>query len=315
MKHWLGHAFRQYGILIGFLCVIVAISILEPSFFTTHNLTNVLRQTSIIGIMAVGMTFVILTAGIDLSVGSVLALTGIVCASLEQRGLPVVVVVLLTLLLGALIGTINGIVITKGKVTPFVVTLGMMRIARGSAHILLEELTGSQQPISRFGSAFRFLGTGELFNVPVPIIVFGLSVLIAAAVLRHTTLGRYTYAVGGNEEAVKLSGINVDFYKASAYTICGLTAALGSVVLTARLDAAEPIAGAGYELDVIAAVVIGGTSLMGGRGGVWGTLIGALLIGTINNGMNLLMISSYYQLVVKGIIIVAAVLLDRLREE
>lgn len=314
MTHWLGHAFRQYGILIGFLCVICVLSVLEPAFLTTHNLTNVLRQTSIIGIMAVGMTFVILTAGIDLSVGSVLALTGVVGASLVQEGLPVAIAIFLTLLLGAIIGTINGIVITKGKVTPFVVTLGMMSIARGAAHIYLEVLTESQQPISGFGPAFRFLGSGELFNVPVPIIVFAASVLMAATVLRQTTLGRYTYAVGGNEEAVKLSGVSVDFYKASAYTICGATAALGAVVLTSRLNAAEPIAGDGYELDVIAAVVIGGTSLMGGRGGVWGTLIGALLIGTINNGMNLLMISSYYQLVVKGVIIVAAVLLDRLRE-
>ena len=148
----------------------------------------------------------------------------------------------------------------------------------------------------------------------MPIIIFALTVLFAAAILRHTLLGRYMYAIGGNEEAARLSGISVDFYKTSAYAICGLTSALGAIVLTSRLNAAESIAGMGYELDVIAAVVIGGTSLMGGRGGVWGTLIGALLIGTINNGMNLLMISSYYQLVVKGVIIVAAVLLDRLRE-
>ncbi len=310
MKHWLGHALRQYGILLGFLCVIVVLSILEPAFLTTHNLTNIMRQTSIIGIMAVGMTFVILTAGIDLSVGSILALTGVVCASLEHRGLPVVAVVAVTLVLGAFIGTVNGVVTTKGKVTPFVVTLGMMSIARGLAHIYT-----NGEPISGFGRPFRFIGSGEVFNVPVPIIVFALTVLIAAAILRHTTLGRYAYAIGGNEEAVRLSGISVDFYKTSVYAICGLTAALGAIVLTSRLNAGESIAGMGYELDVIAAVVIGGTSLMGGRGGVWGTLIGALLIGTINNGMNLLMISSYYQLVVKGVIIVAAVLLDRLREE
>jgi ribose/xylose/arabinose/galactoside ABC-type transport system permease subunit len=310
MKHWLEHAFRQYGIFLGFLCVIVALSILEPAFLTTHNLINIMRQTSVIGIMAVGMTFVILTAGIDLSVGSILALTGVVCASLEHRGLPVPVVVAGTLLLGALIGTVNGVVTTKGRVTPFVVTLGTMSIARGLSHIY----TGGE-PISGFGTAFRFIGSGEILGVPVPIVIFALTVLIAAAVLRHTTLGRYTYAIGGNEEAVRLSGIAVDFYKTSAYAICGLTSALGAVVLTSRLNAGESIAGMGYELDVIAAVVIGGTSLMGGRGSVWGTLIGALLIGSINNGMNLLMISSYYQLVVKGAIIVAAALLDRLREE
>ncbi|NLX56619.1 MAG: ribose ABC transporter permease [Planctomycetaceae bacterium] len=308
MKHWIGTALRQYGIFLGLIGVVIVLSACEPRFLAVENLTNILRQTSVIGIMAVGMTFVILTAGIDLSVGSILALTGVVCASLEHRGWPVVAVVAATLALGALIGTLNGIVTTVGRVTPFVVTLGTMSIARGLSHIY----TGGQ-PISRFGAAFRYLGTGEFLGVPVPILIFALTVLLAAAVLRHTVLGRYLYAIGGNEEAALLSGISVTVYKTLAYTICGLTAALGAVVLTSRLDAGESIAGIGYELDVIAAVVIGGTSLLGGRGGVWGTLIGALLIGTINNGMNLLMISSYYQLVVKGVIIVVAVLLDRLR--
>lgn len=309
MKHNIGYAFRQYGILLGFLGVIVILSVLEPRFLSYQNVINIARQTSVIGIMAVGMTFVILTAGIDLSVGSMLALTGVVCASLEHRGLPVIAVVAVTMLLGMAVGTINGLVTTLGKVTPFVVTLGMMSIARGLAHIY----TGGE-PISGFEKPFRFIGSGQIGSVPVPIIIFGSAVLLAAAVLRHTTLGRYMYAIGGNEEAARLSGIRVSFYKTAAYAICGLTAALGAVVLTSRLNAAESIAGAGYELDVIAAVVIGGTSLMGGRGSVWGTLVGALLIGAINNGMNLLLISSYYQLVVKGIIIVAAVLLDRLRE-
>ncbi len=304
MNSWVGRAFRQYGILLGFLCVIIALSVIEPSFRTTHNLVNILRQTSVIGIMAVGMTFVILTAGIDLSVGSMLALTGVVCADLEHHGWPLLAIVVATLLLGTLIGAVNGLVITLGKVTPFVVTLGSMSIARGLAHIYT-----NGQPISGFGASFRFIGSGE-----VPIVIFGLSVVIAAVILRHTTLGRFSYAIGGNEEAVRLSGIHVDFYKTAVYAISGLTSALGAIVLTSRLNAGESIAGMGYELDVIAAVVIGGTSLMGGRGGVWGTLVGALLIGTINNGMNLLMISSYYQLVVKGVIIVAAVLLDRLRE-
>ncbi len=308
MKHWIGTALKQFGIFLGLIGVVIVLAAREPRFLTVENLTNILRQTSVIGIMAVGMTFVILTAGIDLSVGSILALTGVVCASLEHRGWPVVAVVAATLLLGALIGTLNGVVTTVGRVTPFVVTLGTMSIARGLSHIY----TGGQ-PISRFGAAFRYLGTGEILGVPVPILIFALTVLLAAAVLRHTVLGRYLYAIGGNEEAALLSGISVTVYKTLAYTICGLTAALGAVVLTSRLDAGESIAGMGYELDVIAAVVIGGTSLLGGRGGVWGTLVGALLIGTINNGMNLLMISSYYQLVVKGVIIVVAVLLDRLR--
>jgi ribose/xylose/arabinose/galactoside ABC-type transport system permease subunit len=300
---------REYGIFLGFALVLVVLSILSPDFRTPRNLLNLVRQTSVHGILAVGMTFVILTGGIDLSVGSLLALAGVVCASLEHTGAPLPLVVAATLLLGATAGLINGTVITKGRVTPFVVTLGTMSIARGLAHIYTDG-----QPISGFGPAFRFIGSGELLGVPVPVLLFLATVAVAAAVLRHTTAGRYTYAIGGNEEAVRLSGVNTDFYKTLAYVICGFTCGLGAVVLTSRLNAGESVAGMGYELDVIASVVIGGTSLMGGRGSVWGTLVGALLIGAINNGMNLLLISSYYQLVVKGLIIVAAVLLDRFRE-
>lgn len=309
MKAQLSIIMKQYGIFVGFLLIVIVLSILSPAFLTTVNLLNIIRQTSIHGIMAVGMTFVILTAGIDLSVGSVLAFTGVLCADFEHKGLPILIIIIVTLLIGAVLGFLNGVVTTKGKVTPFVVTLGMMSIARGLALIY-----SGGYPISGFGKPFRYIGSGYFLKIPVPIIIFALTLIIAAVVLRHTRLGRYTYAIGGNEETVKLSGINSDIYKTIAYIISGLTSALGAVVLTSRLNAGEPIAGTGYELDVIASVVIGGTSLMGGRGGVWGTLIGALLIGTINNGMNLLGISSYWQAVVKGLIIVGAVLLDRLRE-
>ncbi len=301
---------KKHGIFIGFVAIVIILSIISPAFLRPLNLLNVVRQTSIHGIMAVGMTFVILTAGIDLSVGSVLALTGVLCASFEHNNWPLLFIILVTLLIGSAIGLINGLVITKGRVTPFVVTLGMMSITRGLAHIYT-----NGQPISSFGESFRYIGAGNILDIPIPIIIFLITVIVAAIILKHTRLGRYTYAIGGNEEAVKLSGINVDRYKAAAYVICGMTAALSAIVLTSRLNAGESIAGTGYELDVIASVVIGGTSLMGGRGGVWGTLIGALIIGTINNGMNLLGISSYYQLVVKGAIIVGAVLLDRLRED
>lgn len=302
--------FRKYGIYVAFIAVIVVLSIISPSFLTSRNLLNIVRQSSIHGVMAVGMTFVILTAGIDLSVGSVLALTGVLCASFEHAGLPVVLIVIATLGTGAFIGSVNGLIITKGKVTPFVVTLGMMSVARGLAHIYTDG-----QPISGFGDSFRYIGASDFLGVPVPIIIFVLTLLIAAVILRETRLGRYTYAIGGNEEAVRLSGINVDRFKIATYAISGLTAALGAIILTSRLNAGESIAGMGYELDVIASVVIGGTSLMGGRGSVWGTFAGALLIGTINNGMNLLTIPSYWQLVVKGSIIVGAALIDRLREK
>jgi ribose/xylose/arabinose/galactoside ABC-type transport system permease subunit len=300
---------KQYGILLGFPAIFAAMFVLSPEFRDPGKLPsivlNIARQSSIYGIMAVGMTFVILTGGIDLSVGSMLALAGVICASLEHAGLPLPVVVAATLLLGCLMGLVNGAVVSVGKITPFVVTLGTMSIARGLAHLY----TGGE-PISRFGRTFRSLGGGE-----VPILLFVLSVIAAAVVLKATRLGRYTYAIGGNREAARLSGIAVGFYTAVAYLICGLTSAAGAVVLTARLNSAESIAGMGYELDVIASVVIGGTSLMGGRGGVWGTLVGALLIGTINSSMTMLSISSYYQAVVKGAVIVAAALLDRLREE
>jgi ribose/xylose/arabinose/galactoside ABC-type transport system permease subunit len=301
---------RRYGIVVGFLTVVLVLAILSPAFFTVTNLLNILRQTSIHGIMAVGMTFVILTAGIDLSVGSVLALTGILCAGFEHAEWSLFYIVAFTLIIGGFIGLVNGLIITKGKVTPFVVTLGMMSVARGLALIY-----SGGYPISGFGKSFRYIGAGYLFKLPLPIIIFLFTLIIASVLLQNTKLGRYIYAIGGNEETVRLSGINPDTYKTIAYVFSGLTSALGAVVLTSRLNAGEPIAGTGYELDVIASVVIGGTSLMGGRGGVWGTFIGALLIGTINNGMNLLGISSYFQLVAKGLIIIGAVLLDRLRQE
>jgi ribose/xylose/arabinose/galactoside ABC-type transport system permease subunit len=308
MMSYLTSGLKKYGIFLGFLAIVIVLSLLSPAFLTFRNLANIVRQTSIHGIMAVGMTFVILTAGIDLSVGSMLALAGVLCASFEHQGWPLPLVVAATLLVGSLLGLLNGLVITKGKVTPFVVTLGMMSIARGAAHLF----TGAQ-PISGFSAEFRFLGAGEVLGVPTPILLFLLSVVAAAALLGRTRWGRYLYAIGGNPRAARLSGIPVDRCTTLAYVVCGLTAAASAIVLTGRLNAAESIAGAGYELDVIASVVIGGTSLAGGRGGVWGTLLGALLIGTINNGMNLLQISAYFQLVVKGLIIVGAVLLDRLR--
>jgi len=301
---------RRYGIVVGFITVVIVLSILSPVFLTVTNLLNILRQTSIHGIMAVGMTFVILTAGIDLSVGSVLALTGILCAGFEHAEWSLFYIVVVTLIIGCGIGLINGLIITKGRVTPFVVTLGMMSVARGLALIY-----SGGYPISGFGDSFRFIGAGYVFKLPLPIVIFLFTLIVAAVVLRNTKLGRYIYAIGGNEETVRLSGINSDTYKTIAYVFSGLTSALGAIVLTSRLNAGEPIAGTGYELDVIASVVIGGTSLMGGRGGVLGTFIGATLIGTINNGMNLLGISSYFQLVAKGLIIIGAVLLDRLREE
>ncbi len=301
--------FRRYGIFIAFALILLVLSIASPDFRRPRNFANILRQSSVHGVMAVGMTFVILTAGIDLSVGSLLALAGVLCAGAAHAGAPPVVAIMAALGVGAVAGLLNGLVITKGRVTPFVVTLGMMSVARGLGHIYTDG-----RPISGFSDSMRWAGAGHILGIPVPVVVFVIVVLAAFVVLRRTTFGRYVYAIGSNETAARLTGLRVDAVKIAVYALCGLTAALGAVIEIARLNAAESIAGVGYELDVIASVVIGGTSLMGSRGGVIGTFVGALLIGTINNGMNLLEVSPYWQLVAKGAIIVAAALLDRLRE-
>jgi ribose transport system permease protein len=310
MKIDIRYILRSYGIVIAFVLICIAMTILSPVFLTLTNIRNVIRQSAIYGIMAIGMTFVILTAGIDLSVGSILAIAGAIAAGSVKSGMGLELTVLAALAIGLGCGLVNGIRITVGRITPFVVTLGMMSIARGLTLIYTKGY-----PISGFNESFRFIGGGDILAIPFPIILFILTTAVAWAILTQTRLGRYTYAIGGNEETVRLSGINSDLYKTIVYMISGITAAISALILTSRLNSAEPVAGTGYELDVIAAVVIGGTSLMGGRGSVWGTLIGALLIGVINNGMNLLGISPYFQLVVKGLIIIGAVLLDRLRQQ
>ena len=310
MKLTLQPIIRSYGIAIAFIIICTVMTALSPVFLTVTNVLNVIRQSSIFGIMAIGMTFVILTGGIDLSVGSILAVVGAISAGMLKGGMEVLPVVILALAIGISCGLANGVLITVGRIAPFVVTLGMMSVARS---LTLIYTTG--YPISGFVGAFRFIGGGDILAIPFPIVVFLLTVVIAWVILTQTRMGRYVYAIGGNEETVKLSGINADFYKTTVYVISGITAAISALILTSRLNSAEPMAGQGYELDVIAAVVIGGTSLNGGRGSVWGTLIGALLIGVINNGMNLLGIPPYFQLLVKGLIIIGAVLIDRLRED
>ncbi len=302
---------KNNGVLIVFLFICLGLSFLSPYFFTANNVLNIFRQTSIYGVIAVGMTFVILTGGIDLSVGSVLALSGMICAGLmKNNGMSPFLSAVIAILVGGGIGLLNGLLITFGKIAPFVVTLGMITIARG-----LTLIYSGGYPVSGFSAGFREIGGGYVLGIPIPALIFVVTVIIAWYILNHTRLGRYTYAIGGNEETVKLSGVNVKFYKTMVYVIVGVASGLSALILTSRLNSAEAIAGQGYELDVIAAVVIGGTSLSGGRGSIIGTLIGALLIGVINNGMNLLGISPYFQQVVKGALIIGAVILDRLRDE
>jgi len=257
----------------------------------------------------VGMPMVILTAGIDLSVGSVLALCGAVGASLIAQGMPVVVAVGGALLLGAALGAVSGMIIAKGKVQAFIATLVAMTMYRGLTLVYTDG-----RPIStgftEVADAFAWLGTGYLLGIPVPVWIMSLVFGLAWYLLNHTRLGRYIYALGGNESATKLSGINVDRVKVTVYGIAGFLSALSGLIVTSRLSSAQPTAGAGYELDAIAAVVLGGTSLLGGKGTIMGTLIGALIIGFLNNALNLLDVSSYYQMIAKATVILLAVLVD-----
>lgn len=284
------------------------ITILNPDFLSVSNLMNVLRQVSINALIAFGMTFVILTGGIDLSVGSTLALTGAVTAGLMASGVDPIFAMLLGLLLGAVLGAINGIIIAKGKVAPFIATLATMTIYRGLTLVYTDG-----RPVSGLGDSltFQLLGKGYFLGIPIPVVTMIISFGVLYFILKKTTFGRRVYAVGGNEEASILSGINADRIKIYVYSLLGLLAALASLILTSRLNSAQPTAGEMFELDAIAAVVLGGTSLTGGRGWIVGTLIGALIIGVLNNGLNLIGVTSFFQQVVKGAVILLAVLLDR----
>lgn len=293
---------------IGLILIMVIITILNPDFLSVSNLMNVLRQVSINALIAFGMTFVILTGGIDLSVGSTLALTGAVTAGMMASGIDPIFAMLLGLLLGAVLGAVNGIIIAKGKVAPFIATLATMTIYRGLTLVYTDG-----RPISGLGDSltFQMLGKGYFLGIPIPVVTMIISFGILYFILKKTTFGRRVYAVGGNEEASILSGINADRIKIYVYSLLGLLAALASLILTSRLNSAQPTAGEMFELDAIAAVVLGGTSLTGGRGWIVGTLIGALIIGVLNNGLNLIGVTSFFQQVVKGAVILLAVLLDR----
>jgi ribose/xylose/arabinose/galactoside ABC-type transport system permease subunit len=296
---------RQLGTLLGLALLCVVLSVMSPYFLTISNLLNITQQTSINAIIAAGMTFVIISAGIDLSVGSIVAFSGVVMASALQGGAPAVLAIPAGLGAGAACGVVNGVLISRGNLPPFIATLGMMSVARGAALVY----TGGR-PVSGFSESFRAIATGELFFLPVPVVIMLAVYLVAHFVLTRTKFGRYVYAMGGNEEATTLSGVNVRFHRTMVYAFCGLMSGVAAVLLTARLNSAQPIAGIMYELDAIAAAVIGGTSLMGGEGHLGGTLVGALIMGVLRNGLNLLGVSSFVQQIVIGSVIIIAVLVD-----
>jgi inositol transport system permease protein len=325
-REWLRTFIRKYAIVIIFFVMFVGMSVLSDAFLHPRNLVNVIRQISVVGMIAIGVTMVIITTGIDLSSGSVLALAAVFAASLAQQPgwhdakypglmLPVIVPIAVALAIGLLCGVINGSLIARFKIPPFIATLGMMTVARGFA------LLYSDRPVSGLRDSYNFIGQGEIFKVfpvpnqpplglPIPIIILAVVAISAHVMLNHTRFGRHIYATGGNEQAALISGLNVGRIKIGVYAIAGLLAGLAGLVLSSRIGSGQPGLGVGYELDAIASAVIGGTSLSGGVGTIWGTIIGALIIGVLNNGLDLLNVSAYWQTIIKGSIIVVAVIID-----
>ena len=297
----------KYGIYIAFAVLFAILSFSSASFLSVQNVLNVLRQTSLNGIIAVGMTFVIITGGIDLSVGAIVAVSAVVATSFAHPGgYPILVPVVAGLCFGALAGFINGFSIAKGNIAPFIVTLGMMTIVRGAALVF-----SGGRPIINLTDTYKWIGGGYFLKIPAPVYFFLLVVLAGHFLLAYTKFGRHVYAIGGNEQAARVSGVNVHRIIIAVYTLAGLFAGFAGVVLSSRVMTGSPVAGLGYELDAIAAVVIGGTSLSGGVGSIPGTIIGAMIIGFMSNGLDLLNVSSYYQQIIKGVIIIVSVLLDQ----
>lgn len=298
----------KYGIYLAFVILVIVLTIATPSFLTTSNLINILRQISVKGVLAIGITFVLLTGGIDLSVGSVLALSAVIATSFATTKVshPLILALLIGCLVGVVCGVVNGFCVANLNLSPFIVTLAMTTIARGIAMIYSDG-----RPVINLTDQYCKIGSGSILGIPITVIVFVILILIAIFFLEFTKYGRYLRAVGGNELAARVSGVNVRLIKFSVYALTGFACGVAGILLSSRVMTGQPAAGAGYELDAIAACVIGGTSLSGGVGNMVGTVVGMLIMGVLTNGLDLLNVSSYYQQVIKGIIILLAVLLDR----
>lgn len=301
----------EFRIFVVMLLVVVILGIIEPSFLRLNNFSNIFKQIATNAILAAGMSFVILTGGIDISVGATLALVGAVSVSLIAKGMNIVLVLMISIAMGALAGLFNGVFIAYFRLQPMIVTLATMSICRGLTNIYTKGAPITLKTSLASGKIYKWIGSGSVLGgIPFALVLVVIIYAMAYYVLNKTAYGRQIYAVGGNEEAARLSGINSIKVKMLAYVVCGITAALAGIIISARVSSAQPNAGDGYEMDAIAAVVIGGTSLRGGEGRVLYTIIGALIIGMLNNIMNLVGVESYYQTVVKGIVILVAVLLD-----
>lgn len=303
---WRGF-FQRYGLLLSFVLLCLALTLASDRFLTPDNLINILRQSAINGIISIGMMLVILTRGIDLSVGSMLALATIMTADQLQNGVDALPALIFCLIVGAALGLLNGLMVSVMRIPPFIATLGMMTFARGLALVY-----SGGQPITGLGDEFRTIGTGFVGPVPMPVVVAALIFIGGYVLLNHTPLGRHIFGLGDNEQAAYLSGLPTRRITTFVYVLAGSLSALAGSILIARLNSAQPTAGVGFEFDAIAAVVVGGTSFDGGEGTVLGTLIGVLIIGVLNNGLNLLNVPSFYQGVVQGAVIALALLLHRL---
>lgn len=298
----------KLGPLLALIVLIIFVSILSPSFLSLTNLMNLMRQVSTNALIAFGMTFVIITGGIDLSVGSTLALSSAIMAGMIVNGIDPLIAMTVSLFAGFVLGAVNGLLITKGKLVPFIATLATMTIYRGATLVLTDgkPITGLDETF-----IFQFMGRGYFFGIPFPIVITLVVFALLFVLLHKMSFGRKTFAIGGNEKASFIAGVKSNKIKIFVYSISGVLASLAGIILTSRLNSAQPTAGESYEMDAIASVVLGGTSMSGGKGRIFGTLIGALIIGTLNNGLNLLGVSTFYQQIVKGIVIIIAVLIDR----
>lgn len=302
----------RFAPLLSLILLMIFFSFGSPYFLNTENLMTIALQTSVIGIMAIGVTYVIITAGIDLSLGSVVAFSGVAIGLAAAAGLPLALCVFSGMVAGAICGYINGFLVAKATIPPFIATLGLMMSVRGINMVLTDgrAIYFSQYP------DFKYLAQGKLFDfLPYPVLYLAILAAIAAYILKKTVIGRYIYAVGSNEDAAHLSGIKVNKVKFFVYIFCGLLTGIAGIILASRLNSGQPTVGVGYELEAIAAVVIGGTSLMGGIGTIGGTIIGAFIMSVLKNGLNLMGVSQFWQMVAMGIVVVAAVYLDTLRKK
>lgn len=297
--------------VIALIILMAVITIINSNFLTANNLLNLLLQVTSNALIAFGMTFVILTGGIDLSVGSILALSSALTAGLLGSGMPVTLAILISLILGCILGMMNGLLISYGKLAPFIVTLATMTIFRGATLVYTNGNPITKELSDTF--LFQFLGQGYIVGIPFPVIIMFIVFIVLYVLLHKTAFGKSVYAIGGNEKAAYISGVKLNKVKIIIYSISGIMASISGLIITSRLSSAQPTAGASYEMDAIAAVVLGGTSLSGGKGRILGTLIGALIIGVLNNGLNIIGVSAFWQQVVKGVVILIAVLIDRFK--